>query len=91
LATNDTKKRKGNGNTLLFYLLLFSLKELEILHQERKGQLQTIVMRHLNGIPFHKSQPANNQHTNQSIKPTGKRPLGSPRRRWEKNVKMYLE
>ena len=24
-------------------------------------------------------------------KPTGKRPLGSPRRRWEDNIRMYLE
>ena len=24
-------------------------------------------------------------------KPTGKRPLGKPRRRWEDNIKMYLE
>ena len=25
------------------------------------------------------------------IKPDGKRPLGRPRRRWEDNIKMYLE
>ena len=24
-------------------------------------------------------------------KPTGKRPLGRPRRRWEDNIKIYLE
>ena len=24
-------------------------------------------------------------------KPTGKRPLGRPRRRWENNIRMYLE
>ena len=24
-------------------------------------------------------------------KPTGKRPLGKPRRRWEDNIRMYLE
>ena len=24
-------------------------------------------------------------------KPTGKRPLGRPRRRWEGNIRMYLE
>ena len=24
-------------------------------------------------------------------KPEGKRPLGSPRRRWEDNIKMYLQ
>ena len=24
-------------------------------------------------------------------KPTGKRPLGRPRRRWEDNIRMYLE
>jgi hypothetical protein len=40
----------------------------QILHQERRGQVKTIVMEHFNGILFHKSRPANKQHTNQSIK-----------------------
>ena len=35
------KTWKGNGNTTT---LLFSLKGLEILHQERRGQVKTIVM-----------------------------------------------
>ena len=40
-------------------------KGLEILHQERRGQMKTIIMEHFNGILFHKSGPANKQHTNQ--------------------------
>ena len=52
---------KGNGNTTT---LLFSLKRLAIVHQERRGQVKTIVMKHFNGILFHKSGPANKQHTN---------------------------
>ena len=56
---------KGNGNTTP---LLFSLKGLEILHQERRVQVKTIVMEHLNGILFHKSGPANKQHTNQQTR-----------------------
>jgi hypothetical protein len=42
---------KGSGN---INTLLFSLKGLEILHQERRGQVN-------------KSGPANKQHTYQSI------------------------
>jgi hypothetical protein len=49
-----------------YYHIVISLKGLEILHQERRGQLKTIVMDHFNGILFHKSGPANKQHTNQS-------------------------
>jgi hypothetical protein len=48
--------------------LLCSLKGLEILHQERRGQVKNIVMELFNNILFHKSGPANKQHTNQSIK-----------------------
>ena len=55
-------KWKGETTTLLF-----SLKELEILHQERREQMKTIVMKHFNGNLFHKFEPANKQHTNQSI------------------------
>ena len=40
---NDTKMWKGNGNTTI----LVSLKGVEILHQERRGQVETIVMEHL--------------------------------------------
>ena len=53
-----------NGNTTK---LLFSLKELEILHQERRGQVKTIAMEHFNVILFHKSRSANKQYTKQSI------------------------
>ena len=55
------KMWKGNRNTTT---LLFLLKELEILHQERRGQVKTIVMEHFNDVLFHKSRPANKQHTN---------------------------
>jgi hypothetical protein len=51
-----------------FYHIVISLKGLEILHKERRGQVKTIVMEHFNGTLFHKSGPANKQHTNQSIK-----------------------
>ena len=47
-------------------------RELEILNQERRGQVKTIVMEHLTGILFHKSGPANKQHTNQVKKKTYK-------------------
>ena len=48
--------------------LLFSLKVLEILHQERRAGLhvKTTEMEYFNGILFHKSGPANKQHTNQT-------------------------
>ena len=52
---NSMKMWKGNGNTTT---LLFSLKGLEIVHQERRGQVKTIVMEH-----FHKYGPANKQHS----------------------------
>jgi hypothetical protein len=52
---NGTKMWNGNGNTTT---LLFSLKGLEILHQERRGKVRTIVMEHFNDILFHKSGPA---------------------------------
>jgi hypothetical protein len=58
---NGMKTWKGNGNTTT---LLFSLKGLDILHQERRGQAKTMVMEHFNGILFHKSEPAKKQHTN---------------------------
>ena len=57
------KMWKENGNTTT---LSFSLKGLGILHQERRGQVKTIVMEHFKGIFFHKSGPANKQHTNHS-------------------------
>jgi len=61
---NGIKMRKENGKTTI---LLFSLKGLEILHQKRRGQVNTIVTEHFNSIFFHKSGPANKQHTYQSI------------------------
>ena len=57
------KYEKENGNTIT---ILFSLKGLKMLHQERRGKAKTIVMEHFNGILFHKSGPANKQHINQS-------------------------
>ena len=58
------KMWKGNGNTTT---LLISRKGFEILHQERRGQVKTIGMEHLNGILFLKPGPANKQHTNQLL------------------------
>jgi hypothetical protein len=46
--------------------LLFSLKGLATLHQERR-QVETIVMEHFNSILFHKFEFANKQHTNHSL------------------------
>ena len=59
---NGMKMWKGNGDITT---LLFSLKRLETVDQERRGQVKTIVMEHFNDILFHKSGPANKQHTNQ--------------------------
>ena len=36
--------------------------ELEIVHQERRGQVKTIVMEHFDGILFHKSGPCGTKH-----------------------------
>jgi hypothetical protein len=58
---NGMKVWKGKGNTTT---LLFYPKELEILHKEKRGQVNTIVMEHFNGILSHKSGPPDNQHTN---------------------------
>ena len=41
------------------------LGRIGILHQERRGQVKTMAMEHFNDILFHKSEPANKQHTNQ--------------------------
>jgi len=40
------KMWKGNGSATT---LLFSLKILEIVNKERRGQVKTIVMEHFNG------------------------------------------
>jgi hypothetical protein len=61
---NSMKMWKVNRNTIT---LLFSLEGLEILHQERRQQVKTIVMERFSGILFHKTGPANKRHTNQSI------------------------
>jgi hypothetical protein len=55
-----------------YYHIVISLKVLAISHQERRGQVKTIIMEHYNGILFHKSGPANKQHTNQSINQFGR-------------------
>ena len=56
----DMKTWKRNGNNII---LIFFLKGLDILHQERRGQVNIIVMDHFNSILFHKSGTANKQHT----------------------------
>jgi hypothetical protein len=56
MLANSMKMWKGNGNTTT---LLFSLKRLEIAHQEKREPVKTIVMEHFNSILFHKSRPAN--------------------------------
>ena len=48
---NDMKMWKRNLNTTT---LLYSLKELETLHRERRGQVN-IGIEHVNSILFHKS------------------------------------
>ena len=53
---------KGNGDIAV----LFYLKGFEILYEERRGEVDTIVTEHFNDILFQKSEPANKQHTNQS-------------------------
>ena len=40
---------------------------MEILHQERRGQVKITVMEHISGILFHKSGPASKKHVNQSV------------------------
>ena len=60
---NSMQMWKGMWNTTT---VLFSLGH-DILHQERRGQVKTIVMEHFYGILFHKSGLANKQHTNQPI------------------------
>jgi hypothetical protein len=56
---------KGNGNTTT----LFFMKEIKIVNEERRGQVNITVMEYLNSIFFHKFGPANKQHTYQSIHP----------------------
>ena len=61
---NDIKTWKRNGNTII---LLFPLKGLEILSQERRGEVNTKLMEYFTSILFHESEPANKQYTYQSI------------------------
>ena len=61
---NGMKMWKVAGNTIT---LLFPLKGPEILHQKRRGQVNIIGLEHFNSILFHKSGPANKQHTYKSI------------------------
>ena len=51
----DMKIWEENGNTTT---LLFSLKELEILHEEGRGKVEIMVIEHFNGMLFHKSKAA---------------------------------
>ena len=60
---NDMKMWKGNGNTIT---LLFFLKGLKIKFYIKKEE-DTIMWVHFKSILFHKSEPANKQHTNQSM------------------------
>jgi hypothetical protein len=55
---------KGNGDTST---LLFSMKGLEILHQERRGQVNAEMIEHFKSILFHKSEPTKKPHNYQPI------------------------
>jgi hypothetical protein len=59
---NGMKLWKGNGNTTT---LIVSQKGLEILHQERRGQVKAIAMARFNSIFFHKFGPANKEYPNE--------------------------
>jgi hypothetical protein len=61
---NSIQMWNVNGNTTT---LLHSLKGFEILHQERREQVNTILMEHFNSIVFHMARHVNNQHTYKSI------------------------
>ena len=61
---NGLKMWKGNWKTTT---LLFSLKELELLYQGRRGHVKTIVMEHFNSILFHIQDLLNKQHGYQVI------------------------
>ena len=51
-----------NTTTLLLYI-----KILQILYQIRRGQVKPIIREYFNSFLFHKSKPADKQHTYQSI------------------------
>ena len=46
-------------------ILPFPLKDLKLYMKKEEDKWKTLVMEHFNGILFHKSGPANKQHTNQ--------------------------
>ena len=58
------KTWKGNRNATT---LLFSLKGLEVLLRDGRGEVKAIVMEYFNSILFHKFGPANKYHIYQSI------------------------
>ena len=51
---------------ITLFIRIFIISKLEILHQERRGQVNSIVMEHFNGILFHKSEPAYQSLTHQT-------------------------
>jgi hypothetical protein len=61
------QQHEDGGRTQEYYHIIFFLKGLEILHQEKRGHVETIVLKHVNSILFPNSEPANKQHTYQSI------------------------
>ena len=58
------KVKNENGNTTIS---LFSMNGLEILRQERRGKLKSMLMERFNGILFHKSGPASKRNTNNHV------------------------
>ena len=46
-----------------YYHIIFFLEGLGILHQQRRGQVKSVVMEHFSSIVFHNSGPANKQLT----------------------------
>ena len=55
---------KRNGNTTI---LLFSLEEIEILHQERRIQVNTMLMECFKSILFHKQHTINQYNVVQTV------------------------
>jgi hypothetical protein len=49
-----------------YYRIIFKIG-LEILHQEERGQMNTVMIGHFNRILFHKSELAHKHHFYQSI------------------------
>ena len=59
---NEASERKWQ-----YYNIFIFLERIDILHNERRGQVNTIAMGDFNRILFHKSGPVNKQHTYQLI------------------------